>query len=186
MTGVIYKFTSKTTGKFYIGQTLKHRLKGRIQRHKTQIYDCHFYRARDKYGFDDFLFEILEEIDIKDLNNRESYWIAFYDSFNNGYNSTKGGDGGNTYAKRTKEQMDITKSRLSKSNFGCKNGMSKSVILINPVSKELKFFETCTAAGTFLGYNRQMIYRMKKKNREVNGWKIFKEGVSTIESVNKD
>jgi hypothetical protein len=48
-----------------------------------------------KYGIDNFLFEVVEECSLEELNNREKYWIKYYDSHNplNGYNLT---DGGNT------------------------------------------------------------------------------------------
>ena len=44
-------------------------------------------------------FEIIEsDLDSQDLaNEREIYWIAFYDSYHNGYNSTPGGQTGSYY-----------------------------------------------------------------------------------------
>ncbi len=93
---LIYKATSKTTGKIYIGQTSQ-TLQQRISQHKchSDNKNYHFYNAIKKYGFDDFIFEIVED-DIQnadELNKREKYWIKYYDSYENGYNSTRGGDG---------------------------------------------------------------------------------------------
>lgn len=52
------------------------------------------YNAMNKYGKENFVCEVLEEnVPIDKLNDREIYYIEKYDSFNNGYNSTKGGDG---------------------------------------------------------------------------------------------
>lgn len=45
-----------------------------------------------KYGIDNFQFEVLEECLRNQLNEREKYWIAQYDTFYNGYNQTLGGD----------------------------------------------------------------------------------------------
>ena len=59
--GIIYKFTCKITGKSYVGQTTKNRLKTRINRHKTCNLNLHFYNARDKYGWDNFEFSIIED-----------------------------------------------------------------------------------------------------------------------------
>lgn len=47
----------------------------------------------NKYGLEHFHIEIIEECDLKDLEEREIYWIQFYQSFKNGYNATLGGDG---------------------------------------------------------------------------------------------
>ena len=43
-----------------------------------------------KDGLENFTFEIIEECkkDSQILNEREKYWIKYYDSFNNGYNSS--------------------------------------------------------------------------------------------------
>lgn len=45
-----------------------------------------------KYGLNNFSFKIIEECSEKKLNDREIYWITFYDSYHNGYNETQGGD----------------------------------------------------------------------------------------------
>lgn len=48
-------------------------------------------RAIHKYGKDNFIIEQIEQCNQEDLNDREKYWINFYDSYRNGYNSTLGG-----------------------------------------------------------------------------------------------
>jgi hypothetical protein len=45
-----------------------------------------------KYGINNFSFEILELCPRIKLNERERYWVKFYDSYYNGYNQTEGGD----------------------------------------------------------------------------------------------
>ena len=96
----IYKATSKTTGKVYIGQScqsLDKRMNQHLSRAMTN-YDPnnHFHNAIRKYGFSDFFFEIIEDgiIDNEILNEREKYWIEQYNSYYDGYNSTFGGDCG--------------------------------------------------------------------------------------------
>lgn len=97
----IYKATSKTTGKVYIGQSSQ-TLQDRINQHNShafnQQYNYHFHSAIRKYGANDFIYEIIEDgiKTIEELNIREKYWIAQYDSYYNGYNSTFGGDGHQT------------------------------------------------------------------------------------------
>ena len=47
-----------------------------------------------KYGIENFTIEVIEEVaDEQSLNEREIYWIEYYNSYGHGYNATKGGDG---------------------------------------------------------------------------------------------
>ena len=93
MKWVIYKHTNKINGKSYIGQT-KQKEKARWQYGNGYSHNKYFYNAIKKYGWDLFEHEIIEK-DIftqESANEREIYWIGYFDSFNNGYNLTKGGD----------------------------------------------------------------------------------------------
>jgi hypothetical protein len=55
----------------------------------------HLYNAMRQYGKDNFLFEIIELCDNDNniLNEREIYWINYYNSYETGYNETRGGEG---------------------------------------------------------------------------------------------
>ena len=93
----IYKITNLINKKSYIGQSLDihRRWKREIDdanNPSSHSYDYPLMRAFRKYGIDNFNFEIIEECDIANLNEREMYWINFYDTFFNGYNQTLGGD----------------------------------------------------------------------------------------------
>ena len=52
---------------------------------------------RQIYGEEYFHIELIEECDIEILSQRECYWIEFYNTYHNGYNATKGGDGRQLY-----------------------------------------------------------------------------------------
>ena len=93
---VIYKINF-SNGKVYIGQT--NNFTARRNQHLSDAkmnVDYKIYRAMRKYNTTKDDFEIIESnIDSQDLaNEREIYWIAFYDSYHNGYNSTPGGQTG--------------------------------------------------------------------------------------------
>lgn len=92
--GYIYKITNKTNGHSYIGQT-HYSVLQRFNEHwrDSKRCDYKFSRALRKYGKDGFDICVIEEIPDEELNSREQYWIQYYDTFNNGYNSTLGGDG---------------------------------------------------------------------------------------------
>ena len=93
--GIIYCAHCIFNGKKYIGQTKKS-LEWRTKRHfkDTKQYQYKFQKALIKYGINGFIWGIVENCDYEVLNKREFYWIDYYDTYNNGYNSTHGGDGG--------------------------------------------------------------------------------------------
>lgn len=98
MRGFIYKITNTINGKSYIGQTIQN-VKERFYQHCATKYskavsNMAIHRAIKKYGKSNFTVEVIEEIDSANLNDRERYWIKYYNSYNNGYNSTKGGQDG--------------------------------------------------------------------------------------------
>ena len=93
--GYIYKITNKINGKVYIGQTIK-TVEKRFTQHKNNSNKTYFsqivlYKAFNKYGIENFICETIEKVPNEELNNREKYWINYYDSYFNGYNSTLGG-----------------------------------------------------------------------------------------------
>ena len=98
MRGFIYKITNTINGKSYIGQTIQN-VKERFYQHcatkcSKAVSNMAIHRAIKKYGKSNFTVEVIEEIDSANLNDRERYWIKCYNSYNNGYNSTKGGQDG--------------------------------------------------------------------------------------------
>lgn len=100
--GVIYKYTSPS-GKVYIGQT-KRTVEERAKDSDGSGYKkCTiFYNAIKKYGFNNFKVEIIEECNDILLNEKEKYWIAYYDSTNRekGYNIQEGGENHPDVSKR--------------------------------------------------------------------------------------
>lgn len=96
MKGFIYKITNRVNNKVYIGQThftIEHRYKQHIKNFNIEHRQQPLYKAFAKYGIENFSIEKLEEVECDKLNEREIYWIAYYDSFKNGYNATLGGNG---------------------------------------------------------------------------------------------
>ena len=90
--GFIYKIWNEENDKVYIGQTsvgIKTRWSSHLKNHMTN--NAVLYRAMRKYGAGVFHIEQIEECDNSLLDEREKYWIEYYDSYRNGYNSTPGG-----------------------------------------------------------------------------------------------
>ena len=94
----IYKIVNDINNKIYIGKTsitIQNRWK-QHQKDATSTSKVHrpLYSAMRKYGINHFHIEEIEEVENDEIAcKREIYWIEYYDSFNNGYNATKGGDG---------------------------------------------------------------------------------------------
>lgn len=79
----IYKITNKINGKSYIGQAFdyKKRWKEHIN-HKAYAIGA----ALELYGVENFDFSIIEYTN--NYNDREKYYIKYYNTFRNGYNLT--------------------------------------------------------------------------------------------------
>lgn len=85
----IYKITKKSNGKSYVGQS--NDINRRFDEHKYKK-DLAIDQAIQKHGADAFYFEILEECSLEELDSREKYWIAYYNTFKGfGYNCNEGG-----------------------------------------------------------------------------------------------
>ena len=83
--GYIYCYTSPS-GKKYIGQTVK-TLEQRAENGNHYRECTAFWRAIQKYGWENFSCEILEECPTEMLDNREEYYILLFNTLvPNGYN----------------------------------------------------------------------------------------------------
>ena len=94
--GRIYIIRNTRNSKVYIGQT-KVSIKLRFQNHLSAARNGKDYvigKAIRKYGEENFYIELLEECTIEELNERERYWISYFNSTNNkfGYNISIGGN----------------------------------------------------------------------------------------------
>ena len=119
MRGFIYKITNKVNGKSYIGQTIQN-VKERFYQHcatkcSQAILNMVIHKAITKYGKSNFTIEVIEEVESANLNDRERYWIRYYDSYNNGYNSTEGGQDGIKLFKNLDTESIVREYKSGKS-----------------------------------------------------------------------
>lgn len=117
--GVVYRYVSPE-GKSYVGQTTNEERRrkdfGIVARNPnsgTQSYRSKQFRSDlEKFGVENFTYEVLyrnsyntiEEAQA-DLWQKEEFFIEYFDSFNNGYNNTLGGNGAKGH-KVPKEQVE--------------------------------------------------------------------------------
>lgn len=130
MKGFIYKITNKVNNKSYIGQT-RYTVEFRWRQHQHKKDNTYFHNAIRKYGVENFIVEILEECDYKDLDSKEIYYIAKYDTFNNGYNMTFGGEGNKKLALDDKyeEIKNLYLSGFSSNKIGTLYNVDKATIV---------------------------------------------------------
>lgn len=111
MTGKIYKIVNDLNDKVYVGQTIRP-LAVRFQKHCSVSDDLGqtmaIKRAILKYGREHFKIELIEECETSLLNERERYWIDFYNAYTKGYNCTRGGqDSGHSQKLTPDEENEL-------------------------------------------------------------------------------
>lgn len=118
MGSAVYLIINKINGKCYIGES-KDYIK-RWSDHKAASVKYPIHYAFDKYGIDNFSFEIIEECSENELKEAEVWWIAYFKSLGvELYNITNGGDGitGYQHTDKTKEKLSIQKKQLYESGW---------------------------------------------------------------------
>lgn len=85
----IYKLTNTVNGKVYIGQSIN--IGRRINEYKNGLFNAHMAHAVMHYGIDVLDMDVIERCVPEELDDREAYWIAYYDSTDQskGYNVCK-------------------------------------------------------------------------------------------------
>lgn len=89
----IYLIENIINHRKYVGQSINisKRWKIHLDRYNRagKEYDKVLYKAFRKYGIENFKFSIIEECPQEKLNERELYWIRYYNAFHNGYNCSE-------------------------------------------------------------------------------------------------
>lgn len=108
--GYIYKIYNDVNDKIYIGQTtmtISYRWYGHKSQIKKHTTTDKLHNAMEKYGIDKFHIEKIKiyqcstkELLIEQLDDAEKYYISSFNSYYNGYNSTKGGRDGVDHQRR--------------------------------------------------------------------------------------
>lgn len=168
----IYKISNYINNKVYIGQS-KNNVKERFKRHLNDAtsnrLDTHLARAIRKYGTKAFYIEIIEEVKTQtELNEREHYWINYFDSVNNGYNETDSilKCGGNTYLSKTPQEMEVIKEKIRQTKLGEKNPNHRKIIQINLETGEQIVFGSMQECARYHGVKNKT-FVMRRCNGEI-------------------
>lgn len=179
----IYKITNKINGKSYIGQSIQ--IESRWKQHINAALrgSCfHIHNAIRKYGKDNFIFDVIELTTEDLLNEREIYYISKYDTFNNGYNLTKGGDGNRGWivndetrrkiseAKKGKPLTDMQRKQLCRLH----KSMCTPIIQCDLNGNFIKEWDSLQAAGIALNIDKSSLTKACKGKRKTCGGFIWK------------
>lgn len=189
----IYKITNQINKKIYIGQAQD--IQRRWRDHRTDAKNCTdsknlknpLYQDIKKYGIDNFIFEIIETCSLEELNDKERYWISYYDSFHNGYNRTEGGQNAAHSNKMTDTLFesiiyDLKNTFLSTEDIGKKNNISGRMVRdINNGISWKKDYLTYPIRESLIIIQQKEKEKKKKERQLTNPDFLAKQHVKEIE-----
>ena len=194
--GYIYLISNDINNKPYIGKTVT-TIAERYSKHKYDMFHyedtCAIHHAMKKYGIEHFNIEEIEKCDNDILSEREKYWIAYYDAYENGYNLTPGGEGCPKYDykfiydefKKGKTQKEIAEelecekhtitralrsydvpvAEMQKGKYG--NAKKKIYQIDKQTQQVLKEFSSLTEAAEYEQCSVSMISMVCNKKRNL-------------------
>jgi group I intron endonuclease len=136
----IYKITSMTSGKIYIGcaSNIRTRINGHLYDLRRKKHNNNYLqKAWLKYGEENFVFEIIEKCDITELHVREHYWVTKFNCLDRsiGYNLKPTDPNGHSiHSEETKEKLRIANKGKKPSAF-CIQKLKERTL--SPEHKEL-------------------------------------------------
>ena len=136
----IYIIHNNKNNKKYIGKS-----KNALKRFKVHIYNAkrkinrHLYDAINYHGKENFYIEILDTVDDNIANEVEKLYIQKFNSLSpNGYNMTRGGDGGYTLAKWSDIDRAALYARQGNARRGRKASDETKLLMSNAVKERYR------------------------------------------------
>ena len=160
----IYLITDTINEVPYIGQTID--IESRRQQHIREVLNqngdqTQLYCAMRRFGLNNFDFDIIEECQADEniLNYLERYWIEYYDSYEHGYNMTRGGQGKDSWIYNPQKIRDLWDEGFNIKQIQNILGCSQQL-----VSERLRGYndynkETARARYTYLNNGAGPIYQ---------------------------
>ena len=140
-TNLIYAYKKKSIDKIvYVGQTIN--LKDRHYRHfqidpfneNIKEFNYPLSRGIRLYGADEYELLILEDhLPQEKLNEREIYWIAYYDTYYHGYNQSTGG-ANPVMPIFSEDKIDIVIEMLKDESYSYQDIIDKTGISMTHIS----------------------------------------------------
>lgn len=172
----IYKITNILNDRSYVGKTIhspEKRWKEHLYAAKTDV-PMVICRAIRKYGEKNFKFEVIEECLLEEINLKETYWIKKLDTFENGYNSTLGGDG-NPGTKRERGAVHPYAKAVDcydlKGKYLCTYGSRGEGAWETSRSRDSVSISFCIQGKTFQAFGHRWAWKgepLKEVNNRIN------------------
>ena len=183
----VYKIENKLNGKSYIGITCD--IKRRLRQHlwalrNNRHSNSKLQRAFNKYGENNFSMSVIEEIDcdFDYIARREIYFISVFDSCNNGYNLTYGGDGTDFRSVSDETKKKQSEAMLGNSySLGCtraeetKEKMSKAMKKCSDMEDRKKRSSILLKSLWQTEWFREKMAELNRGNRYAVGRKVSEE-----------
>lgn len=143
--GIIYCAYNKINGKRYIGQTIQG-LEKRQKAHYKTSGAPRFHKALMKYKEEDWEWKIIDcAYGREELNNKEIFWIHFFNTTDNnkGYNLRPGGQDG----FQTKEEIKYSRARFMEIAGKDRSNVSRAIRRSIKCVETGEIFKTAFSAG---------------------------------------
>ena len=177
MFGYIYLTTNLVNGKRYVGQ------------HKSSEFNpdykgsgIYLWNSIRKHGVENYTVEMLEECSSQEeMNEKEVYWISFYDAVKRKdfYNITAGGNNHNPYLGLSEEDRVKVGKKISKAISGTvyvnKDGITKKV--------RREHLQEALDNGYSLGLSEERLEKFRGKNNPMYGRKHTNEARAKMTKI---
>lgn len=193
----IYCIKNVLNNKIYVGQSVN--IAERFREHKSHLSNnCHgneyLQNAWNKYGENNFIFEILEKCSKEELDIKERYWIMYYNSNvrDYGYNYESGGHKNKKLSEETKVKISKNHCDVSGSNnpFYGKTHSAKSIdkFLNNPnyinrkhLGEDSHFAKLSLEQATYI--KKYLKEHKTSYAEEIELAKTFNVGINAIQKI---
>lgn len=162
--GTIYKIKNLVNGKVYIGQTVN-KVQRRWQDHRSMLKrnthdNFYLQNAWNKYGEENFAFEVVGEYYTHELDDTEIQLISKYKKLNKSYNLESGGNSQKKLHETTKQKLSIAIKNLHENDSEYRDkyleAIARKVICINTG----KVYESIAEASRELDVNYDNIHQV--------------------------
>lgn len=159
-------YTSKTSGKSYIGMTKNEVTRKKQHKRDAKKLKYDFYMAVRKYGWDDFQYNVVYYgLDYDDLRPTEITLIAEYDTFRNGYNMTLGGAGNPIEKMSDEKRIKLKEKRKHQYDL-----MKKPIYQYHLDGTYITAYESVETAKSTLNVGKSIGIAAQKENIAAQGY----------------